>query len=40
MAAYAKAQGITEADAVQPANVRFPMGRMADPTEVDDAVVF
>jgi NAD(P)-dependent dehydrogenase (short-subunit alcohol dehydrogenase family) len=40
MAADAKAQGITEVDAMQRANARIPMGRMAKPSEVADAVVF
>ena len=40
MTADAKAQGITEAEAMQRANTRIPMGRMAKPSEIADAVVF
>ena len=40
MSADAKAQGITEAEAMQRANARIPLGRMAKPSEVADAVVF
>ena len=40
LAADAKAQGISEAEALQRANARIPMRRMADPSEVADAVVF
>ena len=40
MSADAKAQGITETEAMQRANARIPLGRMAKPSEVADAVVF
>lgn len=40
MKADAKSQGITEAEAMQRASARIPMGRMAKPSEIADAVVF
>lgn len=40
MAADARAQGISEADAMQRANARIPLGRIAKPSEIADAVVY
>ena len=40
MATDARAQGITEQEAMQRANARIPMGRIARPEEVADAVVY
>ena len=39
-AADARANGITEAQAMERANARIPLGRMADPIEIANAVVF
>lgn len=40
MATDARAQGISEDEAMQRANARIPMGRIAQPEEIADAVVY
>ena len=40
MATDARAQGISPEEAMQRANTRIPMGRIAKPEEVADAVVY
>jgi len=39
-AADARANGISEAEAMQRTTARIPLGRMAEPREIADAVVF